>query len=79
MYTATGRGDNKKELLSCQGSLSVDDTAHWHALNFDLEITSVPKDGSFWAHAVLRTVSALYIDRLRSLPDVSRLKDTNID
>jgi hypothetical protein len=79
VYTVTGRGDNKKELLSCQGSLSVDGTAHWHALNFDLEITSVPSYGSCWAHAVLRTVSTLDIVLLRSLPDVPRLKDTNID
>ncbi len=36
---------------------------------FESEVKSVPKDGSCWAHAVLRTVRELYIDKLeQALP-----------
>jgi len=55
------------KLLKGQGLLSF--SCSQHTLNFESEVKSVPKDGSCWAHAVLRTVRGLDIDKLEmSLP-----------
>ena len=55
-------GNGKKWRLSGQGVFSVDGTLHTLILECDVE--DVPKDGSCWAHAVLRSISALNIDLL---------------
>ncbi len=55
------------EATEGQGLLSVG--CSQHALDFESEVERVPKDGSCWAHAVLRTVRELDIDKLeQALP-----------
>ncbi len=56
------QGQKNQGRLSGQGVLSVDGTLH--TLDLECEITSVPKDGSCWAHAVLGAIHKLDIDRL---------------
>jgi hypothetical protein len=65
--TACCRNGRTMKLLKGQGLLSG--SCSQHTLNFESEVKSVPKDVSCWAHAVLRTVRELDIDKLeQALP-----------
>ncbi len=56
------KGKKNKWRLGGQGVLPLDGTAQ--TLDLECDVANDPKDGSCWAHAVLRAIHALDIDQL---------------
>ncbi len=56
------KGKENQGRLSGQGVLPLGCTAH--TLDLECDAANVPKDGSCWAHAVMRAIHALDIDQL---------------